>query len=45
VTAYSSYNIIRQVVGIKETIPIARTCDLSFASEADRQLTQAGWRP
>ena len=37
--------IIGQVVGMKEAIPTTRAYDLSFAAEADRQLTQAGWRP
>jgi len=37
--------IIGQVVGMKEAIPTTRAYDLSFASDADRQLTQAGWRP
>ncbi len=37
--------IIRQVTGGGEPIPNTRAYDFSFAREADRQLTQAGWRP
>lgn len=37
--------IIGQVVGMKEAIPTTRAYDLSFASDADQQLTQASWRP
>ncbi len=44
-TQRNDLGIIRQVVGMKEALPIARVYDLSFAREADRQLTQAGWRP
>lgn len=44
-TQRNDLEIIRQVVGIKEAIPIARGYDFSFALEADRQLTKAGWRP
>lgn len=44
-TQRNDLEIIRQVVGIKEAILIARGYDFSFALEADRQLTKAGWRP
>ena len=37
--------IIQQVAAVKDPVPIARAYDFSFATEADRQLTQAGWRP
>ena len=37
--------VIRQVAGVTQDIPNARAYDFSFALEADRQLTQAGWRP
>ena len=37
--------LVRQVLGVKETIPVERAYDFSLASEADRQLNQAGWRP
>ena len=36
---------IRQITKTKETIPIQRAYDFRFAREADRQLTQSGWRP
>ena len=44
-TQRNDLNIIRQVAGANEAVPIARGYDFSFALEADRQLTQAGWRP
>ncbi len=44
-TQRNDLNIIRQVAAASETVPIARGYDFSFAIEADRQLTQAGWRP
>lgn len=44
-TQRNDLNIIRQVAGAGEAIPIARGYDFSFALESDRQLTQAGWRP
>ena len=37
--------IVGQVLGSKDAVPIERAYDFSFAAEADRQLTQAGWRP
>jgi ABC-type nitrate/sulfonate/bicarbonate transport system substrate-binding protein len=37
--------IIQQVAGAKDPVPIARAYDFTFAAEADRQLTQAAWRP
>jgi len=37
--------IIRQVTGATGTIAISQAYDFRFAREADRQLTQAGWRP
>jgi ABC-type nitrate/sulfonate/bicarbonate transport system substrate-binding protein len=37
--------VFRQVIGARETVPIARAYDFGAALEADRQLTQAGWRP
>ena len=44
-TQRNDLEIIRQVVGNKEAAAITRGYDFSFALEADRQLTQAGWRP
>lgn len=44
-TQRNDLDIIRQVIGNKEAAPPARGYNFSFALEADRQLTQAGWRP
>ena len=44
-TQRNDLNLIRQVAGAKEAVLNARGYDFSFALEADRQLTQAGWRP
>jgi len=37
--------IVAQIVGVSESIPPARAYDFSFATEADRQLNKAGWKP
>ena len=37
--------IVRAVTGSLKVIPPSAAYDFSFAREADRQLTQAGWRP
>jgi ABC-type nitrate/sulfonate/bicarbonate transport system substrate-binding protein len=37
--------IIRQVINGKETVPIAKAYDFSFAHEAEQQLNNAGWKP
>ena len=44
-TQRNDIEIIRQMTKTKETIPIQRAYDFRFAREADRQLTQSGWRP
>lgn len=44
-TQRNDLEIIRQVVGIKEAVALAKGYDFSFAIEADRQLTQSSWRP
>jgi NitT/TauT family transport system substrate-binding protein len=44
-TQKNDLDIIRQVAGIKEPVPIARGYDFSFAREADRQIAQSSWRP
>jgi NitT/TauT family transport system substrate-binding protein len=44
-TQRNDIEIIRQITKTKETIPIQRAYDFRFAREADRQLTQLGWRP
>lgn len=37
--------VIRQVLDAKEALAPARVFDFSFALDADRQLTKAGWKP
>jgi hypothetical protein len=37
--------VIRQILKTAETISRQRACDFRFAREADRQLSQSGWRP
>jgi ABC-type nitrate/sulfonate/bicarbonate transport system substrate-binding protein len=44
-TQKNDLNIIRQVVNGAEPVPTARAYDFSFAHDADRQLTKAGWKP
>jgi ABC-type nitrate/sulfonate/bicarbonate transport system substrate-binding protein len=44
-TQRNDIEVIRQITKTTETIPIQRAYDFRFASEADRQLTQSGWRP
>lgn len=44
-TQANDLDIIRQVAGVTEPVPITRAYDFGFARAADRQLTQAGWRP
>ena len=44
-TQRNDIEVIRQITKTPETIPIQRAYDFRFAREADRQLTQSGWRP
>jgi hypothetical protein len=44
-TQRNDIEVIRQILKTPETIPIQRAYDFRFAREADRQLTQSGWRP
>jgi hypothetical protein len=44
-TQRNDIEVIRQITKTAETIPIQRAYDFRFAREADRQLTQSGWRP
>src|SRR5258706_2008474 len=44
-TQRNDIEVIRQILKTPETIPIQRAFDYRFAREADRQLTQSGWRP
>jgi ABC-type nitrate/sulfonate/bicarbonate transport system substrate-binding protein len=44
-TQRNDIEVIRQITKTTEPIPIQRAYDFRFAREADRQLTQSGWRP
>ena len=44
-TQRNDLNIVRQVINAYETVPNAKAYDFAFAQEADRQLSQANWRP
>jgi ABC-type nitrate/sulfonate/bicarbonate transport system substrate-binding protein len=44
-TQRNDIEVIRQILKTPETIPTQRAFDFRFAREADRQLTQSGWRP
>jgi ABC-type nitrate/sulfonate/bicarbonate transport system substrate-binding protein len=44
-TQRNDIEVIRQITKTTETIQIQRAYDFRFAREADRQLTQSGWRP
>jgi len=44
-TQKSDLAVIRQVLDAKEALAPARAFDFSFALDADRQLTKAGWKP
>jgi NitT/TauT family transport system substrate-binding protein len=44
-TQRNDLNIVRQVVNANENVPNAKAYDFAFAMEADRQLSQANWRP
>lgn len=44
-TQRNDLNIVRQVVNANENVPNAKAYDFAFAQEADRQLSQANWRP
>jgi ABC-type nitrate/sulfonate/bicarbonate transport system substrate-binding protein len=44
-TQKNDVEVIRQVLDGKEALAPARAFDFSFALEADRQLTKAGWKP
>jgi ABC-type nitrate/sulfonate/bicarbonate transport system substrate-binding protein len=44
-TQRNDIEVIRQILKTSETIPVERAYDFRFARDADRQLTQSGWRP
>ncbi len=44
-TQRNDIEAIRQITKTIETVPVHQAYDFRFAREADRQLTQSGWRP
>jgi ABC-type nitrate/sulfonate/bicarbonate transport system substrate-binding protein len=44
-TQRNDIEVIRQILKTPDTVPVQRAYDFRFASEAGRQLTQAGWHP
>lgn len=44
-TQKNDLDIVRLVAKVKKEVPIERAYDFSFAAQADKELTQAGWRP
>jgi NitT/TauT family transport system substrate-binding protein len=44
-TQKNDLDIVREVVKVDKEVPIERAYDFSFAARADKELTQAGWRP
>jgi ABC-type nitrate/sulfonate/bicarbonate transport system substrate-binding protein len=44
-TQKNDLEIVREVLNVTKEVPIERAYDFSFAIKADRELTQAGWKP
>jgi len=44
-TQRNDLDIVRDVLKASNEVPIERAYDFSFAARADKELTQAGWRP
>ncbi len=44
-TQKNDLDIVREVLNLTKEVPIERAYDFSFARKADRELTQAGWKP
>jgi NitT/TauT family transport system substrate-binding protein len=44
-TQKNDLDIVREVVKVQKEVPIERAYDFSFAAKADKELTQAGWKP
>ena len=44
-TQKNDLDIVREVLNLTKEVPIERAYDFSFAKKADRELTQAGWKP
>ena len=44
-TQKNDLDIVRLVAKVNKEVPIERAYDFSFAAQADKELTRAGWRP
>ena len=44
-TQKNDLDIVREVLKVTNEVPIERAYDFSFAKKADRELTQASWKP
>jgi NitT/TauT family transport system substrate-binding protein len=44
-TQKNDLDIVREVLKVTKEVPIERAYDFSFAAQADKELTRAGWRP
>ncbi|MGH7796804.1 MAG: ABC transporter substrate-binding protein [Candidatus Binatia bacterium] len=44
-TQKNDLDIVRLVAKVTKEVPIERAYDFSFAAQADKELTRAGWRP
>lgn len=44
-TQKNDLDIVREVLNLTKEVPNERAYDFSFAKRADRELTQAGWKP
>jgi ABC-type nitrate/sulfonate/bicarbonate transport system substrate-binding protein len=44
-TQKNDLDIVRLVVKVNKEVPIERAYDFSFAAQADKELTRAGWKP
>ena len=44
-TQKNDLDIVREVLKVTKEVPIERAYDFSFAKKADRELTQANWKP
>jgi NitT/TauT family transport system substrate-binding protein len=44
-TQKNDLDIVRLVAKVTKEVPITRAYDFSFAAQADKELTRAGWRP
>jgi len=44
-TQKNDLDIVRLVAKVNKEVPIECAYNFSFASQADKELTRAGWRP